>query len=662
MTPDIEKYSPYIKAVFDNPYSDRERIPYSIADVSEKNINRPAGIFLELIQTIRGDFSLSDVSKILSYDVIANNFGIQNTSIPKLISLLINSGAYWAHDKEHLLRDDLDIDDKFTWEKALRRVAIGLAEGNTRSIYNDATAPEVPFSLAEEIGGLMKFVKLSGQFAKALEAEDTPAVWCALMHQMAEDYMGSATEHSDDVLYLTKCIAELAEEAESELNLSFDPIFERLTEKLSETRGAKGFMSGRLTFCAMLPMRSIPFKVIGIIGLNENSFPRQKNTLEFDLIAKHPKKGDRNNRDSDRYLFLETLISAKEKIILSYIGQGERDNKDIPPSTLVSDLLAHLSDRFGINDITQKQKLYSFSKDYFADKNLYTYSKNRHETALQMHKHKSKQIFGDSDLDIDPITEVALSDFEHFFICPPDYFIKRIIQIRPDIYEDTIATTEPLTLDTLSKFTLEETAVRELLEGGGPEATLDYLMETAQLPPQALGKYHSNDTATVSKKIAQKAIEYLGDSPSKIKIDITIDDLRITGEIAGINEHKHIYIKPSTIKPKDLIRCWIRHLLLNNTNTTNSRIIGSNGKIDITPEGAENLKELVAVFKEGQTRPLRFHATDGIRKHKITGIKEDQFQNAESSYAYNLCFADSKIDNELSDKIIQPIVDHLEGK
>ena len=109
--------------------------------------------------------------------------------------------------------------------------------------------------------------------------------------------------------------------------ISSEPVLERLTEKLNETRGAKGFISGRVTFCAMLPMRSIPFKVICIIGLNENTFPRQKSSLEFDLMAKHPVKGDRNNRDSDRYLFLETLISAKERLILSYVGQSEGTTK-----------------------------------------------------------------------------------------------------------------------------------------------------------------------------------------------------------------------------------------------------------------------------------------------------------------------------------------------
>ena len=86
-------------------------------------------------------------------------------------------------------------------------------------------------------------------------------------------------------------------------------------EKHLEREGfGLGFLTGGVTFCSMLPMRSIPFKVIGLIGMDGDAFPRQPKAPDFDLIARHPEPGDRSPRNDDRYLFLEALISAREKL------------------------------------------------------------------------------------------------------------------------------------------------------------------------------------------------------------------------------------------------------------------------------------------------------------------------------------------------------------
>ena len=112
-----------------------------------------------------------------------------------------------------------------------------------------------------------------------------------------------------------------------------------------ETLGA-GFLTGGMTFCAMLPMRSIPFKVICLLGMNNNSFPRQSRSLGFDLMLKSPRPGDPSRRNDDRYLFLEAILSARERLYISYVGQSIEDNSLIPPSVLVSELLDYIKQGF----------------------------------------------------------------------------------------------------------------------------------------------------------------------------------------------------------------------------------------------------------------------------------------------------------------------------
>ena len=86
-------------------------------------------------------------------------------------------------------------------------------------------------------------------------------------------------------------------------------------------------------------MRTVPFRVVCLVGMNDTAYPRHDRAPGFDLIAQDPRPGDRTTRDDDRYLFLEALLSARDVFYLSYVGRSIRDNSPIPPSVLVSELL-----------------------------------------------------------------------------------------------------------------------------------------------------------------------------------------------------------------------------------------------------------------------------------------------------------------------------------
>ena len=96
-------------------------------------------------------------------------------------------------------------------------------------------------------------------------------------------------------------------------------------------------------------MRSIPSKVICLLGMNDRSFPRTSPQLSFDFMAQKPQLGDRSSREDDRYLFLETLISARERLYISYVGQSIKDNTEAPPSVLVSELLDYVAQGFELD-------------------------------------------------------------------------------------------------------------------------------------------------------------------------------------------------------------------------------------------------------------------------------------------------------------------------
>ena len=163
--------------------------------------------------------------------------------------------------------------------------------------------------------------------------------------------------------------------AESELahfhhNLSPEVVIQHIKRFLNQSDEA-GFLRGGITFCGMVPMRSLPFKVIALIGLNDGDFPRNTKAASFDLIAKHPKKGDRARRDDDRYLFLEALFSARDVLYLSFVGKDIRTDEVRAPSTLLNELVDCVADMAGVSsglllsEWVVAHPLQAFSRQYF---------------------------------------------------------------------------------------------------------------------------------------------------------------------------------------------------------------------------------------------------------------------------------------------------------
>ena len=116
-----------------------------------------------------------------------------------------------------------------------------------------------------------------------------------------------------------------------------------LAARLDQERISQRFLAGQINFCTLMPMRSIPFKVVCLLGMNDGVYPRTLPPLGFDLMAQQVKRGDRSRRDDDRYLFPEAILSAQQRLYISFIGRSIQDNSLRYPSVLVTELLEYRS-------------------------------------------------------------------------------------------------------------------------------------------------------------------------------------------------------------------------------------------------------------------------------------------------------------------------------
>ena len=110
------------------------------------------------------------------------------------------------------------------------------------------------------------------------------------------------------------------------------------------------FRTGTLTVCTMVPMRSVPHRVVCLVGLDDGVFPRLGVVDGDDALARDPMTGERDIRSEDRQLLLDAIGAATEKLVITYTGANEYSGQRKPPAVPLVELLDTL-------DVTTPEKV-----------------------------------------------------------------------------------------------------------------------------------------------------------------------------------------------------------------------------------------------------------------------------------------------------------------
>ena len=165
--------------------------------------------------------------------------------------------------------------------------------------------------------------------ARAKIAVSVPASgWCRWLRELLDASCARDDSNSHEHASIRGALAEIAESASAagfDRPVPFEAIRERVSEALEASPAPQAFLAGGVTFCELVPLRAIPFRVVVILGLCDQAFPRGGPAPGFDLMARAPRPGDRNARVDDRYLFLEALLSARDRLILTAAEQSRID-------------------------------------------------------------------------------------------------------------------------------------------------------------------------------------------------------------------------------------------------------------------------------------------------------------------------------------------------
>lgn len=598
MCPQIEQYAPFVNAVFTHGWQDVDSklppLPCSIADRSALNSDPIVSTFIELLSLPDSRFQVSQIVSLLRLPALADAVNIPFDSLDKIKLWLNKASVHWGVDKAHKAQYVGEVaNNSFTWQQGLSRLIRGFAFSSEDTVYQD----QLLLGLVEGedavlLGQLILFIEQLQQFSRLLIKDRTPAQWHQFLLSQLETLFDqqSSSHYEQSFTVITDAIVALVENCEKAgltKPLPLAIVVEFLTEHFNQGDSSKQFMVGQVTFCSMLPMRSIPFKVIAVLGLNDGEYPRQRQPLGFDLLSiSAARMGDRSRRADDRYLFLEAIISAREVLYLSYQGRSIRTNKEKQPSLVLKELMEYLSTGYGwhfttdesdTDDSSTANKLFQLPMQAFSQDNFHGERASFDQHWLTLALSKNTQLEGNNlviSQEDTVFNSLTVDELARFYQHPAKYFAQSQLNLYFQQNSVTVDDVEPFTSDYLESYLLKQTLVSSYLnsnEGLSSEQIVQQALLSGKFPDLPLTIELLSSWQQECDMFATM-LDSFYDSKKNVTVDCNIDILSDTTKHKSekvmlscqlqINTDSHVVYRYSTAKAKDLFTLYLQQLIV----------------------------------------------------------------------------------------------------
>ena len=611
MTPAIDSYAPYIEAVFS---TSEHSLPFSIADSSSASKKPCVEVFLKLLDLPEQRFTIEAVFELLEYAEVRDKFKLDEQQVLQCRDWAQATNIRWGVSRKMRVATGLPDTYEHSWKYGLDRMLLGYMMPGEQ-IFNESQL--LPFNQiegndAQILASFCSFTdsifRLGEWSLKSLHVND----WIEKLQELVAELFQQDAEHHA-IFKALDTINQQQQLAEFEQPIAFS-ILKKIVRDLLESASDERFMTRGITFCALVPMRSVPFKMVALLGMNDGGFPRQEQRHSFDKMATDTKKGDRSVRDEDRYLFLESILAARQRLYISYIGQSVQDNSSLPPSVVVSELLDYLA------KITKKEQqawvckhpLQAFSPRYYQDDRLFSYVKEY----LLLHKDNAKnnpQLPFISTKLAEPDAEfkqLTLEQLIHFYKSPARAFLQRCFGIKIFSDDEALPMREPFALESFV-----DTKVRQQMMPSAQQQdnALNLCRAKGLLPHGDIGEEAFKQQAEVVGDFYRQYPELLENDRQQQSFHLPLGGFILTGKLSDLTKKGSVKQTLGTYYAGDLLAIWLHHLVQNSVpfegvSIAETKVYQPSDAYTLTavPDAKSLLTQLLEGYWRGLQQPLTF--------------------------------------------------------
>jgi exodeoxyribonuclease V gamma subunit len=622
MCPDIELFAPLVTAAFGTASPERgPELRAKLADRSLRQTNPLLAVASHLLDLAGGRATAPQLLDFASREPVSRRFGLGEEDLSRIEEWVVRTGTRWGFDDAHRENWHLGrLGGLATWQRGLDRLLLGIAMGGATEPFGGVLPLDYVASTDIALAG--RFVELVARLQATMEQLSAPrpaAAWATALLEGTEKLAcagrGDEWQH-DQLRHVLTQVAQLATPASDPPPAGSDPPpagsdppaghattapkpgggpTERLAHgpagpllDLSEARALladslrgqptrANFRTGDLTICTLVPMRSVPHRVVCLLGLDDGLFPRPARQDGDNLLLVEPQVGERDEPSEDRQLLLDALLAAKDHLVITYEGRDQRLNRKLPAAVPVAELLDVIDRTVRHPDpavparemVMVEHPLQAFDPRNYLSGGLGVAGPWRFDglnlegaRSLAGERHP-KAPFLESRLA--PISQKMLSlrSLVLFLEFPVRAFLRERVGYYTRRETERLSDSIPLDLDALEGWALGDRLLSALFAGATTEEALAAERGRGLLPLGQLGEDALRSTLqdAASLFVAAQSMEAFSEPAVPVEINVELPDGRqLVGTVPDVRKGTIARCTFSKLRPKQRLQAWA-HLL-----------------------------------------------------------------------------------------------------
>ena len=617
MCPEVEAFAPLIEAAFGGAEGAQDRtrvLRVRIADRSLRQTNPVLGVISRLLELPSGRVTATKVLDLADSEPVRRRFCFDDDDLAQVRAWVAQAGINWGLDPHDRALYKLGGVEGGTWQAGLRRLLLGVALADDGHSLFSGVVPidRVSSGTIDLVGRFTEFVDRLGAALRSLAGTHLVSEWALSLSLAADGLTATAADDAWQRGQLDAILAEMVESAPSSgmsAELALPDLQALLGRRLEGRPTRANFRTGHLTVCALTPMRSVPHRVVCLLGLDDGAFPRRGRHDGDDLLLRDPQPGDRDPRAQDRQLLLDAVLAAQDAVIITYTGHDERTNAPRPPAVPVGELLDAIDQTAFRCDAISNAVLETetFPQNAVPDRasGMVAVVRRASEAVVVNHplqpfdplnftSGQGPSPEGDGPWSFDraalagaraltgqrrdpaPFIEgplpapdgdrvVTLEELIAFVQRPARAFLRQRLGVSLLTPRDEISDVIPIELDARQRMSVGQRLLKARLAGIDPTAAALAEYARGTLPPGTLGEAVLNPIARSARALAGEARRYAGNSERRsLETNLAFDDgSRLIGTVSGVYGNLALTVSYARLDARQRIAAWVRFLALN---------------------------------------------------------------------------------------------------
>jgi exodeoxyribonuclease V gamma subunit len=626
MCPDIETFAPLIQATFgagefDESDQPRDRLPdlrVRLADRSLRQTNPVLGVVSRLLELAPQRLTASQVLDLADREPVRRRFRLDDDALARLEDWVTESGIRWGLDAEHRAPFKLSGLPAGTWRAGLDRLLVGVTmnEDERRLFAHVLPLDDVESGAIELAGRLAELIDRLQAVVDSLRGPSSVPGWAAALSAAADQL--TLPEEPWQRSELQRILAAVVEEAAGhDAVLELEELRALLADRLQGRPTRANFRTGHLTICTLVPMRSVPHRVVCLLGLDDGAFPRKAPRDGDDLLLEDPHVGDRDSRTEDRQLLLDALMAATDRLIVTYTGNDERTNVPRPAAVPVGELLDVVGREVLIQHPLQPFDPRNFTSGALVAARPWSFDRVTLDGARSLvGERRPPRPFLEAPLPPRPPGPLELADLVRFVEHPVRAFLRQRLGISVGDYSDEVGDALPVELDALERWGVGQRLLDAVIEGTEGRTAILAEIAAGKLPPGQLGKPVVDGIWEGVSEIVEQARPLIAGEARSVDVKLDVAGRRLTGTVPGVRGSVLGTVTYSKVNPRHRIGAWVRLLALCATgeaysSVTIGRASGPHGRVTVARvpavsrvDAVAQLWVLIDLYDRGMREPL----------------------------------------------------------